>query len=106
MGNGWTRQWNLEDLKPASLNELTDIDFPRVSGILRRYEGYGRTSNDALLDLISVCEKYEIPLPQKVNGIYVCGTIKVHYFFKTRLRLNPVFTRERNGRYTAYVYHK
>ena len=106
MGNGWTRHWNLEESKPATVDELTGIDFPMVSGILRKYEGYGHTTGEALLDLIDVCEKFGLPIPQKVNDIYICGTIKVHYFFKTRVRLNPIFFRRQNGRCIAYVYHK
>jgi hypothetical protein len=103
MGNGWTRQRNLEELKFAELHELTGIEFP-TAGNLRRYTGFGYSSDAALLDLIDVCDGNGIPLPQKVNGRYVCGTIKVHYFFKTRTRLNPVFTEQRNGRFVAYVY--
>lgn len=106
MGNGWMRHWNLEELKPATVDELTGIDFPKVSGILRRYEGYGSTNGEALLELIEVCEKFGLPTPQQVNDNYICGTVKVHYFFKTRLRLNPIFVRRRNNRYVAYVYHK
>ena len=106
MGGGWSRQWNLEELKPAELHELTGIDFPRVAGILRRYEGYGDTIEEALGDLIDECEKHDLPIPIRVNGIYVCSTVEIHYFLKTRIRLNPIFTQERNGHYVAYVYHK
>jgi hypothetical protein len=106
MGNGWKRHLNLEELKPAELHELTGIDFPRVSGILKKYEGYGDTVDDALSNLVQICEKHGLSVPTQVNGIYIIGTIKVHYFFKTKLRLNPIFIREVGERHIAFFYHQ
>ena len=74
-------------------------------GNLRGYEGHGRRESHALLDRVDVCEENGLPYPTKINGFYICGTVKIHYFTRTRLRLNPVFCENRHGRYVAFIYH-
>jgi hypothetical protein len=94
---------NLEELKFAELQELCGIELP-TAGNVRRYEGLGKNEEEALTELMQVCEQNDLPEISIVKGKYICGTIKIYYIFSTKRRLNPVFISKRDGHFIAYIY--
>jgi len=98
----------VQPLKFATEEELKgtwDVPCP-VPGKLRRYMTSGKTWDEAVEALHHVCLENGIPVPERVNDDrWCCGTIDIHYVFRAKKRLNPVWYRSRNGRIFAFVYY-
>ena len=99
MGNKHSN-YSILDLKPATYFQLED---PILN--LEKYVASGYTPEMALEKLREMCIKYGIPEPEKYEDIYFCGTITVINSIKIEKRLNPVFFKERRGKYFAIVFY-
>jgi len=107
MGNFKSKEYTfIKESKFATENELTNTDFlPYPLHNLQRFTVSGDTFHEALENLKDLCYKNGIPKPELYYGCYCCGTIDILYFLKVKKRLNPVFQKERNGRYFAIIYY-
>ena len=99
MGNKQTKYKSL-DLKPAKIYDLED---PLLD--LEKHIASGESIDDALNNLCEICIKQGIPMPEKHDDIYFCGTIHIINSFRIEKRLNPVFFKERKNRFFAIIFY-
>lgn len=107
MGNLKSKNYTfMEDISVATEEELTNTEcFPLPIYNLEKYVGTGNNFQEALEDLKTLCYKHGVPKPEKYEDIYTCGTIDFMYLTTTKMKINPVFHKERNDRHFAITYY-
>ena len=94
---------NIQPIKMATKNEATNWGEARF-----RFEGIGKTEEEALKQLSKRCTKHGFPAPllHSETNEYYCGECEsLGLLYKNKgQRLNTVFWSDRNGNVVASVY--